>query len=127
MCAMPFPPTVQVLPLSVRYGMDRSQARARQGVAGGHRPEHDKEGRVVMVGSSTNQLPNPSPHPSLQVLPLSVRYGIDRPEHDKEGRVVTVEFAPFFLVCCYTPNSSEKLVRLVGGQGNSTIVNVSQG
>ncbi|CAI5501372.1 unnamed protein product [Closterium sp. Naga37s-1] len=47
-----------------------------------------------------------------KVPPLSVRYGINKPEHDKEGRVVTVEFAPFFLVCCYTPNSSEKLVRL---------------
>ncbi|CAI5492414.1 unnamed protein product [Closterium sp. Naga37s-1] len=90
---VPLFPPFQVPPLSVRYSID-------------DRPEQDKEGRVVTVesivymsqararqgvaGVTVDSSTNPSPHPSLQVLPLSVRYGMDKPEHDKEGRVVIV-------------------------------------
>lgn len=44
--------------------------------------------------------------------PLSVRYGIGVEEHDHEGRVITAEFADFFAVTCYTPNSQNELRRL---------------
>ncbi len=44
--------------------------------------------------------------------PLDVRHGIGRDEHDKEGRVITAEFADFFLVNVYVPNSGRELVRL---------------
>lgn len=37
--------------------------------------------------------------------PLSVRKGIGIPKHDSEGRVLTAEFADYFLVTVYTPNS----------------------
>ena len=33
-------------------------------------------------------------------------------EHDQEGRLITLEYADFFLVCCYTPNSQDGLRRL---------------
>ena len=33
-------------------------------------------------------------------------------EHDQEGRVITAEFASYFLVTVYTPNSGEGLKRL---------------
>lgn len=44
--------------------------------------------------------------------PLSVRYGMGLPEHDSEGRLITLEYADFFLVCCYTPNAQDGLRRL---------------
>ncbi|MBQ1716927.1 MAG: exodeoxyribonuclease III [Ruminococcus sp.] len=44
--------------------------------------------------------------------PLSVRLGIGIEEHDKEGRVITAEFADFFAVTSYTPNSQNELRRL---------------
>ena len=44
--------------------------------------------------------------------PLSVTYGIGVEPHDHEGRVITAEFADFYLVCCYTPNSQDGLKRL---------------
>jgi exodeoxyribonuclease-3 len=44
--------------------------------------------------------------------PLSVRLGIGIPEHDREGRVLTAEFADFFLVNVYVPNSKRELERL---------------
>ena len=44
--------------------------------------------------------------------PADVRYGIGVEEHDHEGRVLTLEFADFYLVCCYTPNSQDGLKRL---------------
>ena len=44
--------------------------------------------------------------------PLSVRLGIGAAEHDLEGRVITLEYAEFFLVNVYTPNSQEQLKRL---------------
>ena len=47
-----------------------------------------------------------------RVEPLSMRRGIGIEEHDHEGRVLTLEYADFFLVCCYTPNSQDGLKRL---------------
>lgn len=44
--------------------------------------------------------------------PLSVRRGLGIAEHDTEGRVVTLEYADFYLVCVYTPNSQDGLKRL---------------
>lgn len=44
--------------------------------------------------------------------PLSVRCGMGIPEHDTEGRVITLEFASYYLVTCYTPNSQNELARL---------------
>lgn len=44
--------------------------------------------------------------------PLQVSYGIGMEEHDKEGRVITLEFASFFMVTVYTPNSQNELARL---------------
>ncbi len=44
--------------------------------------------------------------------PLSVSYGMDIEEHDHEGRVVTLEFADFYLLTVYTPNSQDELARL---------------
>lgn len=44
--------------------------------------------------------------------PLSVSYGLGIPEHDTEGRAVTLEYADFYLVCVYTPNSQDGLRRL---------------
>lgn len=44
--------------------------------------------------------------------PISVTNGIDIPEHDTEGRVITLEFADFFMVTVYTPNSQRELKRL---------------
>ena len=47
-----------------------------------------------------------------KVEPLSVTYGLGIEEHDHEGRVITAEFESFYLVCCYTPNSKDRLARL---------------
>ncbi len=47
-----------------------------------------------------------------RVEPLSVSTGIGVAEHDTEGRVATMEFADFYLVNCYTPNSQNELARL---------------
>lgn len=44
--------------------------------------------------------------------PLSVSMGIGIEEHDHEGRVITLEFADFYMVTCYTPNSQNELARL---------------
>ena len=44
--------------------------------------------------------------------PCSVHYGIAIEEHDKEGRVITLEFADFYMVDVYTPNSQNELARL---------------
>ena len=44
--------------------------------------------------------------------PLNVRRGIGMPKHDREGRVLTLEFADFFLVNVYVPNSQRELTRL---------------
>lgn len=44
--------------------------------------------------------------------PLRVICGIGIGEHDAEGRVLTAEFADFFLVNVYVPNSKRELTRL---------------
>jgi exodeoxyribonuclease-3 len=44
--------------------------------------------------------------------PLGVTYGIGIEEHDHEGRVITLELEDHFLVCVYTPNSQDGLLRL---------------
>ncbi len=44
--------------------------------------------------------------------PLRVTYGIGIAEHDAEGRVITAEFADYYVVTCYTPNSQNELRRL---------------
>ena len=44
--------------------------------------------------------------------PLNVTYGLGIEEHNKEGRVITAEFADFYLVTVYTPNSQRGLARL---------------
>jgi len=43
---------------------------------------------------------------------VNVVFGIGRPEHDDEGRVMTAEFADWWLVNVYTPNSQRGLTRL---------------
>ncbi|MEA4823354.1 MAG: exodeoxyribonuclease III [Clostridiaceae bacterium] len=47
-----------------------------------------------------------------RIEPLSVRYGLGIEDHDREGRVITLEFADFYLVCLYTPNTQRGLERL---------------
>jgi exodeoxyribonuclease-3 len=44
--------------------------------------------------------------------PLSVAYGIGIPEHDTEGRVITLEYADYYVITVYTPNSQNELKRL---------------
>ena len=44
--------------------------------------------------------------------PLQVSHGIGRPDHDREGRVLTAEYADFYLVNVYVPNSQRELTRL---------------
>ena len=41
-----------------------------------------------------------------------MRYGIGPEVHSHEGRAITLEFAEFFLVNVYTPNSQEGLARI---------------
>jgi exodeoxyribonuclease III len=47
-----------------------------------------------------------------RIEPLSVKYGIDMEEYDSEGRAITLEFADFYLVNVYSPNSQRDLARL---------------
>ena len=47
-----------------------------------------------------------------KMRPLKVAQGIGISEHDREGRVLTAEFADFFLVNVYVPNSQRELTRL---------------
>lgn len=44
--------------------------------------------------------------------PISVAHGIGIEEHDQEGRVITAEYADFYLLCAYIPNSGNGLKRL---------------
>lgn len=44
--------------------------------------------------------------------PLSVRYDMGVSEHDHEGRIICAEYASFFLVTVYVPNSGSELARL---------------
>jgi exodeoxyribonuclease-3 len=47
-----------------------------------------------------------------KIRPLRVSQGIGHEEHDGEGRVLTAEYADFFLVDVYVPNSQRELTRL---------------
>lgn len=47
-----------------------------------------------------------------QTRPLKVSQGIGHKDHDEEGRVLTAEYADFFLVNVYVPNSKRDLTRL---------------
>jgi exodeoxyribonuclease-3 len=44
--------------------------------------------------------------------PLAVTCGIGKADHDREGRVLTAEYADYFLVNVYVPNSQRELTRL---------------
>lgn len=44
--------------------------------------------------------------------PVSVFYGIGIEEHDHEGRVITLEYADYYFITVYTPNSQNELARL---------------
>ena len=44
--------------------------------------------------------------------PLAVTFGLGHAEHENEGRVITAEYADFFLVNVYVPNSKRELTRL---------------
>ncbi|MGY3779097.1 exodeoxyribonuclease III [Isobaculum melis] len=44
--------------------------------------------------------------------PLNVYYGMDKAEHDQEGRLITLEYATYYVVTVYTPNSQSELKRL---------------
>lgn len=44
--------------------------------------------------------------------PVQVTCGMALPKHDGEGRVLTAEYADFFLVNVYVPNSQRELTRL---------------
>lgn len=47
-----------------------------------------------------------------KTAPKKVTLGIGHDHHDREGRVITAEFAEFFLVNVYVPNSQRELARL---------------
>ncbi|MFF2450675.1 exodeoxyribonuclease III [Neobacillus sp. NPDC058068] len=47
-----------------------------------------------------------------KIEPLSVKYGVGTDESEVEGRILTLEFAEFFLVNVYTPNSQRDLARI---------------
>lgn len=44
--------------------------------------------------------------------PIHVTYDFGEDIHRHEGRIITAEYADFYLVCCYTPNSQDGLKRL---------------
>lgn len=44
--------------------------------------------------------------------PLSIAFDMNIEEHDQEGRVICAEYADFYLVTIYTPNSGSELLRL---------------
>lgn len=44
--------------------------------------------------------------------PLAITYGLDIEEHDQEGRLITLEYADFYFITCYTPNTKRELLRL---------------
>ncbi len=44
--------------------------------------------------------------------PISVAYDMNIDEHDQEGRVICAEYADFYLVTVYVPNSGSELLRL---------------
>jgi len=44
--------------------------------------------------------------------PLTISYGFSPEESEQEGRIITIEYANFYLVNVYTPNSQRDLARL---------------
>lgn len=93
----------------------------------------DKEKPDIFCLEETKILPNQNPfhkdeyeeylYPAVRkgysgtmiytkIKPKSVKYGIDDKEYDDEGRVITLEFADFFLIDAYVPNSKRDLSRL---------------
>lgn len=49
--------------------------------------------------------------------PLSITNDMGIEEHDQEGRVIAAEYADYYLVTVYTPNSGSELKRLQYRQG----------
>ena len=47
-----------------------------------------------------------------KIEPINVTYGIGIEEHDQEGRVICAEYADYFLIAVYVPNSGSELKRL---------------
>jgi len=47
-----------------------------------------------------------------KIKPKNCYYDLGIDEHDNEGRVITLEFADYFLINVYTPNSKRDLSRL---------------
>ena len=47
-----------------------------------------------------------------RLKPVSVSTDINIEEHDQEGRVTCLEFADFYLITVYVPNSGSELLRL---------------
>ena len=47
-----------------------------------------------------------------RIEPIGVSYDMGVTDHDSEGRVITAEFADYYLVNTYVPNSGRGLVRL---------------
>ena len=47
-----------------------------------------------------------------KIKPRNCYYDLGIDEHDNEGRVITLEFAEYFLINVYTPNSKRDLSRL---------------
>jgi exodeoxyribonuclease III len=47
-----------------------------------------------------------------KIEPISIKYGVGENDSEPEGRIITLEFADFYLVNVYTPNSQRDLARL---------------
>jgi len=47
-----------------------------------------------------------------KIKPLNVNYNFGVDGYDEEGRVITLEFDDYYLICEYTPNSKDELLRL---------------
>lgn len=47
-----------------------------------------------------------------KIEPISVEFDMGVDEHDDEGRVICAEYAKFYLVTVYVPNSGSELARL---------------
>ncbi|MFT8871065.1 MAG: exodeoxyribonuclease III [Sporolactobacillus sp.] len=44
--------------------------------------------------------------------PIGVSYGMGSSIYDTEGRLITLEYADYYVMTCYTPNSQRDLARL---------------
>ncbi|MDP4087212.1 MAG: exodeoxyribonuclease III [Bacillota bacterium] len=47
-----------------------------------------------------------------KIEPITIKYGMGENDSEPEGRIITLEFADFYLVNVYTPNSQRDLARL---------------